>query len=124
MAALDAKHGRDFDETSERMTASLLVLAKDNALDRVDRVLLSNATTDKEAAHYVFVVQGEPSNPAHRRGVMLTEQAAQTPVEESLQQFNVVSQEQQQRIQAQQLEQQSHGEREQQADQGRAHSMG
>lgn len=124
VAALDAKHGRDFDATSERMTASLLVLAKGNGLDRVDRVLLSNATTEKEAAHYVFVVQGEPSNPAHQRGVMLTEQAAQTPVEESLQQFNVMSQEQQQRIQAQQLEQQSHGEREQQAVQGRAHSMG
>lgn len=42
--ALDAKHGRSFDEVSERMTASLLVLAKDNDLERVDHVLVSNAT--------------------------------------------------------------------------------
>ena len=107
VTALDARHGRSFDETSERMTASLLVLAKDNGLDRVDHVLLSNATAEKPAAHYVFVVQGEPGNPAHQRGAMPTALAAQTPVEESLQKFEVVSQEQQQqRLQAQQLEQQ------------------
>ncbi len=35
--ALDAKHGRSFDHTSERMAASLTVLAKDNDLERVDR---------------------------------------------------------------------------------------
>jgi len=119
VSALDARHGRNFDETSERMTASLLVLAKDNGLDRVDHVLLSNATAENKAAHYVFVVQGEPGNPAHQRGAMPTAQAAQTPVEESLQQFEVVSQEQQ-RVQAQQL----HSEREQQATQGRAIGMG
>lgn len=124
VTVLDAKHGRDFDATSERMTASLLVLAKDNGLDRVDHVLLSHATAEKDAAHYVFVVQGEPSNPAHQRGAMPTEQAATTAVEASMQQFEVVSQEQQQRIQAQQLEQQLHDEREQQAIQGRAQSMG
>lgn len=122
VGALDARHGRNFDETSERMTASLLVLAKDNGLDRVDHVLLSNATAEKEVAHYVFVVQGEPGNPAHQRGAMPTAQAAQTPVEESLQQFEVVSQEQQ-RVQAQ-LAQQLHSEREQQATQGRAIGMG
>ncbi|MGH8390125.1 MAG: XVIPCD domain-containing protein [Pseudomonas sp.] len=123
VTALDAKHGRSFDGTSERMTASLLVLAKGNGLDRVDHVLLSNATPEKSAAHHVFVVQGEPSNPAHQRAHMPTEQAAQTPVEASLQQFEVVSQEQQQRIQAQQLEQQLQNEREQQG-QARGMSMG
>lgn len=115
VTALDTRHGRTSDETSERMTASLLVLAKDSGLDRVDHVLLSNATAENKAAHYVFVVQGEPGNPAHQRGAMPTAQAAQTPVAESLQQFDVVSQEQQ-RTQAQQLEQQ--------AIQGRAISMG
>lgn len=115
VTALDTRHGRTSDETSERMTASLLVLAKDSGLERVDHVLLSNATAENKAAHYVFVVQGEPGNPAHQRGAMPTAQAAQTPVAESLQQFDVVSQEQQ-RTQAQQLEQQ--------AIQGRAISMG
>lgn len=122
VTALDAKHGRKFDETSERMTASLLVLAKGNGLDRVDHVLLSNATAENKAAHYVFVVQGEPSNPAHQRGAMPTEQAAKTPVEESLQRFEVVSQEQ--RAQAQQLEQQLQDAREQQGSQARGMSMG
>ncbi|OBU53750.1 XVIPCD domain-containing protein [Stenotrophomonas maltophilia] len=106
VAALDAKHGRSFDAASERMTASLLVLAKDNDLDRVDHVLLSNATADKPAGHTLFVVQGEPSNPAHQRAAMPTEQAAQTSVEESMQQFDVVSREAHQRALANQLQQQ------------------
>lgn len=124
VAALDAMHGRTFDATSERMTASLVVLAKDAGLDQVDHVLLSNATTALPAAHNVFVVQGEPGDPAHHRAAMPTAQAAQTSVEESMQQFGVVSQEQQQRIQARQLEQQLHDEREQQGIQARAMSMG
>ncbi|MGV8960831.1 MAG: XVIPCD domain-containing protein [Stenotrophomonas sp.] len=122
VTVLDAKHGRDFDATSERMTASLLVLAKDNGLDRMDHVLLSHATAGKDAAHYVFVVQGEPSNPAHQRGAMPTEQAATTSVEASMQQFEVVSQEQ--RLQAQRLEQQLTEAREQQGSQARGMSMG
>jgi hypothetical protein len=117
VTTLDARHGRSFDATSERMTASLLVLAKGNGLDRVDHVVLSNATPQLPAAHNIFVVQGELNNPAHQRAHMPTEQAAQTPVDESLQRFEVVSQEQQQRQQAQQ---QLHDEREQQGIQARA----
>ncbi len=122
VTALDARHGRSFDATSERMTASLLVLAKGNGLDRVDHVVLSNATPQLPAAHNIFVVQGELNNPAHQRAHMPTEQAAQTPVEASLQRFEVVSQEQ--RIQAQQLEQQLQDAREQQGSQARGMSMG
>lgn len=124
VAALDAKHGRTFDEASERMTASLLVLAKDNDLDRVDHVLLSNATADKPAGHTLFVVQGEPSDPAHQRAAMPTELAAQTSVEESMQQFDAVSREAQQRAIANQLEQQLEDQRVQQDIQIRAASMG
>lgn len=124
VAALDAKHGRTFDEASERMTASLLVLAKDNDLDRVDHVLLSNATADKPAGHTLFVVQGEPSDPAHQRAAMPTELAAQTTVEESMQQFDAVSREAHQRAFANQLEQQLEDQRVQQDIQIRAASMG
>ncbi|QNR97713.1 zeta toxin family protein [Stenotrophomonas sp. 169] len=92
VAALDAKHGREFDETSERMSASLLVLAKDSGLDRVDHVLLSQATPESHAGKNLFVVQGEPDNPAHLRASIPTEKAAQTPVGQSLEQFEVVSQ--------------------------------
>jgi hypothetical protein len=122
--ALDAKHGRTFDATSERMVASLLVLAKDNDLERVDHVLLSNATADKPAGHTLFVVQGEPGNPAHMRAAMPTEQAAQTSVEESMQQFDVVSQEAHQRALSNQLEQQMEDQRVQHDIQIRAASGG
>lgn len=124
VATLDAKHGRTFDEASERITASLLVLAKDNDLDRVDHVLLSNATADKPAGHTLFVVQGEPSDPAHQRAAMPTELAAQTSVEESMQQFDAVSREAHQRAIANQLEQQLEDQRVQHDIQARAASMG
>ncbi|HEL4831624.1 TPA: AHH domain-containing protein [Stenotrophomonas maltophilia] len=120
---LDAKHGRSFDEVSERMTASLLVLAKDNDLERVDHVLVSNATREHPAGHTLFVVQGEPSNPAHQRAAMPTELAAQTPVEESLQQFDAVSREAHQRALANQMDQQLEDQRVQHDIQIRAASM-
>lgn len=122
--ALDAKHGRSFDEVSERMTASLLVLAKDNDLERVDHVLVSNATREHPAGHTLFVVQGEPSNPAHQRAAMPTEMAAQTPVEESLQQFDSVSREAHQRALANQMDQQLEDQRVQHDIQIRAASGG
>ncbi|WP_349984718.1 XVIPCD domain-containing protein [Stenotrophomonas sp. WHRI 8082] len=114
VAALDAKHGREFDETSERMSASLLVLAKDSGLDRVDHVLLSQATPESRAGKNLFVVQGEPDNPAHLRASIPTEQAAQTPVGQSLEQFEVVShkhaqatlERQQEQVQLDQVQQQ------------------
>lgn len=123
VAALDAKHGRSFDEVSERMTASLLVLAKDNDLERVDHVLVSNATHEHPAGHTLFVVQGEPSNPAHQRAAMPTELAAQTSVEESLQQFDAVSREAHQRALANQMDQQLEDQRVQHDIQIRAASM-
>ena len=121
---LDAKHGRSFDATSERMTASLLVLAKDNDLSHVNHVLVSNATATHPAGHTLFVVQGEANDPAHLRASMPTAEAAQTPVEESLLQFDSVSREAQQRALANQQEQQLQDERAQQDIQVRAASMG
>ncbi|WP_256644151.1 XVIPCD domain-containing protein [Stenotrophomonas sp. 9(2022)] len=122
--ALDAKHNRNFDHTSERMVASLTVLAKDNDLERVDHVLVSKATAEHPAGHAMFVVQGEPADPAHHRASMPTEVAAQTSVEESAQQFDVVSREAQQRAVANQMEQQLEDQRVQQGIQIRAASGG
>ncbi|MEG0192092.1 MAG: hypothetical protein RR698_02880 [Stenotrophomonas sp.] len=124
VASLDAKHGRSFDAISERMSASLLVLAKDNDLSRVDHVVLSNATAQNPAGHTVFLVQGELNDPSHARASMPTAQAVQTPVEQSLQQYESVSQEAQQRAMSRELEQQSQEERMQQEVRGRAASMG
>lgn len=50
VAQLDTTSGRASDATSERITASLLTLAKDNGLTRVDHVLLSDKTKDLPAA--------------------------------------------------------------------------
>lgn len=67
VAALDAQHGRAFDQTSERLTASLTVLAREQGLQQVDHVLVSNATAQHPAGHNIFVVQGDPANPARLR---------------------------------------------------------
>lgn len=89
VAALDAQHGRPFDQTSERLTASLTVLAREQGLQQVDHVLVSNATTNQPAGHHIFVVQGDPANPAHLRAMMPTAVAAQTPVEQSMQKLGM-----------------------------------
>ncbi|MCE4341659.1 XVIPCD domain-containing protein [Xanthomonas hortorum] len=103
VAELDHQNGRTFDATSERMTASLLTLAKDNGLTRVDHVLLNNATDKLTAAQNVFVVQGLPSDPAMLRADMPTVQAANTPVEQSFNQLEHINQ----RLAQQQIEQQT-----------------
>ena len=84
VAELDAANGRTFDPTSERVSASLYVLAKENGLSRVDHVMLSERTPNATAAENIFVVQGERNDPAHLRASMPTAQAAQSPVEASL----------------------------------------
>ncbi|HDS1137932.1 TPA: hypothetical protein QDZ75_001968 [Stenotrophomonas maltophilia] len=89
VAALDAQHGRPFDQTSERLTASLTVLAREQGLQQVDHVLVSNATAQHPAGHTIFVVQGDPANPAHLRAMMPTAVAAQTPVEQSMQKLGL-----------------------------------
>ena len=96
VAVIDEQHGRTPDETSERMCGSLFCLAKENGLSRVDHVLLSQANEQGHAGTNVFVVQGDPSDPAHLRASMPTAVAAQTPVHESMEQAQQVSQSQQQ----------------------------
>ncbi|MGH8465843.1 MAG: Smlt3024 family type IV secretion system effector [Pseudomonas sp.] len=120
VAAIDARQGRTPDETSERLTASVVALARQNGLERADHVVLSNQTADSPAGRNVFVVQGDLADPAHRRASMPTDVAVQTPVEHSLQQLEVAGQErhqqalaqtQQQQQEAQQRETQNHAMR-------------
>lgn len=105
VAALGAKHGRSFDETSERLTASLTALAVEKRLERADHVVLSQSTADSPAGRNIFVVQGELVDPAHRRASMPTDIAVQTPVEQSMQQLDVAGQELQQQALAQTTQQ-------------------
>lgn len=115
VAALDEKHCRPPDTTSDNVAASLTVKACEQGLQRVDHVVLSNATNNHPAGHTIFVVQGDLSDPAHLRAGMPTAVAAQTPVSESLQQLAMVGdqrelarQNEQQTLDARAQEQQSH----------------
>lgn len=105
VAALDAQAGRAPDESSERLTASVMALARQSNLERADHIVLSVQTADSAAGRTVFVVQGDLNDPAHRRASMPTDVAVQTPVAQSLQQLEVASAERQQAA-AQVLDQQ------------------
>ena len=78
------------------MGGSLFCLAKENGLSRVDHVLLSQANEQGHAGANVFVVQVDPTDPAHLRASMPTAVAAQTPLSESMEQAQQISQSQQQ----------------------------
>lgn len=92
VALLDAASGRTFDSTSERMTASLLVLAKGNGMERVDHVVLSRETKEHPACHNVFVVKGDLADPAAARACMPTAEAASRPTEQSFVELERVNQ--------------------------------
>lgn len=124
VAELDAQHGRTPDAMSERLTGSLLVLAKDNGLDRVNHVVLSQSTAEAGSGQNVFVVQGEMGDPAQLRAGMSTQQAVSTPWDDSMQQFDAVAEERQARAQQQALQQQDEDQRVQHEMQMTAASMG
>lgn len=94
VAELDAANGRSFDASSERLSASLLVLARENGLDRVDHVVLSRQSGDIAAAQNVFVVKGALDDPASLRASAATAEAVQRPVQESLDSLAIVNQRQ------------------------------
>jgi len=105
VTVLDAQAGRTHDESSERLTASVMALARQHNLERADHVMLSAQTSDNPAGRNVFVVQGEPNDPAHLRASMPTDLAVQTPVEQSLQRLQVASVDREQsQVQRQQQE--------------------
>lgn len=90
---LDAQHGRAPDEASDRLAASLLPLAKENGLTRVDHVTLSDGRNrDVAPGQNVFLVQGRLDDPAMLRAHMPTQVATQTPVAESMQRLESVNQ--------------------------------
>lgn len=82
--ALDESLGRTYDASSERLTGAAAVLAREHGLDRIDQVMLSRAGNNVAAGEYLFVVQGDPANPAAVRAHMRTDAAIAMPVEQSL----------------------------------------
>jgi hypothetical protein len=91
---LDAEHGKLWDEPSQRMTASLLVLAKEQGLSRVDHVVLNNPTENQARGESVFIVEGAMDDPAHRTGHMNTMDALRATETESLHRADALSQSQ------------------------------
>lgn len=81
---MEARLGRPFDVNSERLSASLAVLAHEHGLTRVDHVLLSESNAHVGQGEHVFIVQGALGDPAHLRAHMRTEDAIATSVQQSL----------------------------------------
>lgn len=91
--ALDRQIGHAPDERSACMKASLTALAATYDFKSVDRVLLSEQGQHVQAGQNVFIVQGDPKDPAHLRAHMPTDQAVGTSVELS---FRALAQREQQ----------------------------
>ncbi|TAA23235.1 XVIPCD domain-containing protein [Pseudoxanthomonas winnipegensis] len=80
---LEADLGRPFDDNSERLSASLAVLASEQGLSRIDHVVLSERNARVGQGELVFVVQGTLGDPAQLRAHMRTEEAVATPTAQS-----------------------------------------
>lgn len=99
---MDRNMGRESDVYSDRMAASVAKLAKESGFDRIDHVVLSNATADRGAGETVFAVKGDLKDPAHEIAYMPTQKAVSTPVEDSVQELARLDSVQQQAAQSRQ----------------------
>ncbi len=88
---LDESMGRNTDVNSDRMAASLTVLAKQEGIQRIDNVVLSRGNDIAKAGENVIVVQGKLDDPSHTRAHMSTQQAVNTPVAESFRQLDTLN---------------------------------
>lgn len=103
---LDAGLGRSYDQYSERLTASLLTVAKANGMERVDQVVLSRDSQQGPAGQHVFLVQGQSGDPARMRLQVDTAEALSVPVENSWKALEKIHQQQEQEQRGQQHTQQ------------------
>ncbi|WP_369941817.1 XVIPCD domain-containing protein [Xanthomonas medicagonis] len=92
--ALDRRLGRSPDAASACMAASATDLAARSGLTQVDHVLLSERGRTAQAGELMFVVQGDPKDPAHLRAQMPTEDAVRTPVAVSFERLATFDREQ------------------------------
>ena len=90
---LQTHSGHNDDPASDgRITASLLVLAKQRGLERVDHVVLSEQRGDLQKGENVFLVQGQPADPAHARTMMKTNDAMSAPEADSYRTLDAINQ--------------------------------
>jgi hypothetical protein len=95
---LDQQAGKPWDERSERLSASLLVLAGEKGFTPQDnvRVAFNRPTSTLMAGElvHVFRAASDSHDPAANRAHMATAQALAVPVEESYSRLDVVRQSQ------------------------------
>jgi len=96
--------GREYDDQSACMAASAACLAKANGLSGIDHILLSEERGAVRKGENLFVVQGEPGDPAQRRAMMKTQDAIDTPIEQSVAQLQTLNEAQQRQAPAQAME--------------------
>ena len=98
VSRLDARLGREPDQSTDRLGMALLVVAKDKGMCRIDEAVLS------DDARYAFAVQGEPHAADRQIARTETAKAVATPVETHLQALEGVNQRLADSAQAQQQE--------------------
>lgn len=91
---LDEQTGRSWDQHSARMAASAACLARENGFDRIDHVVLNNATASLQKGENVFVVRGGLTDATNWVAYMKTQEALSTPVEQSVERLVQLSPEQ------------------------------
>ena len=77
---LDTQAGRSWDGKSENMSIALHALAVEKGFARVDHVLIGGRGLAAQAGENVFIVQGDPKDPAHLRASLKTLDAISAPV--------------------------------------------
>nr|WP_063570690.1 XVIPCD domain-containing protein [Luteibacter rhizovicinus] len=102
---LDRTHGRHPDVASENVAGSLVVKARQEGLERIDKAVLS------DDASRIYAVQGTADSPLKRMAEMPTEQAASTSVAESSMQWQQAAQQAQQQAQVASQQTPTHQER-------------
>ena len=122
IAEIDRNVGKPYDDVSERLSRSLLAASKDNRdlyPDRGDISLSANALRSADHVvmgkdgRYVFAVEGDLRDPAHKRAAVEVETAIKTPVEQSdarLEAANQAIAQEQQLIQQRELQRQQTAE--------------
>ena len=104
---LDASMGRQYDQHSASMAASVAHLARAEGLQRIDHVVLGSATSSLKQGENVFVVQGGLTEPTNRVAYMKTRDAISTPVEQSLERLATAAPEHAPHVQQQAVEAQA-----------------
>ena len=101
---LDAGAGKPWDRISERLAGSLTALAISKGLERVDHVVLSQASAGCPGGENVFVVEGRRNDPGHLRAVMSTLTAVNQPLAQSFEQAQAGEREQAEQLAQQRLQ--------------------